>query len=49
MDIKQAYREIMEALSDVMTIEPAGNGKVLSIKKPFRDIGGFLIPGLFFV
>lgn len=49
MDIKQAYREIMEALSDVMTLDPAGGGFMLTIKRTFHDGDKKPISGLFFM
>lgn len=49
MDIEKAYQEITEALSEVMTISPAGDGRILMIKKPFRDNGGSFIRGPFFL
>ena len=49
MDIEKAYQEIAAALSEVMTISPAGDGRILMIKKPFRDNGGSFIRGPFFL
>lgn len=49
MDINKAYQEITDALSEVMTISPAGDGYMLAIKRTFHDGDGKPISGLFFM
>ena len=49
MDIEKAYQEIAAALSEVMTISPAGDGFTLVVKRAFHDGDGKPISGLFFM